>query len=406
MIGAVLLSAIAVVSALAIWALFAGRLERWHVTAPMVFVLAGVAVGFGEYDMLAATLNTDTAQAVAEVILAILLFIDASDVRGGLFGRDAKSAVRILLVAMPLGLAMSVALGLWLLPGLSWAIVLIIACVVVPIDFAPAATVLRDERLPERVRNLLNVEAGYNDGIVSPIFIFGLVLAGDSSHAESPVDALAAALPQAVKAILIGLALGVVLALATNLAERRDLMSEQAKRMILVTLPLLGYTLSIAVHGNGFVAAFVCGIAYFGLRSTQTAARELELLDDIGFLLTVVMWFVFGAAAVLALSSGVSVGMVVFCLLALTLVRMIPVLLAMLGSRFSWPERLLIGWLGPRGTTSIVFGLLAFNVLSNEAETDALLTMVLVVLGSVVMHGLGAPAAARAYARSQPRMAP
>jgi sodium/hydrogen antiporter len=92
---------------------------------------------------------------------------------------------------------------------------------------------------------------------------------------------------------------------------------------------------------------------------------------------------------VLALSSGVSI-----------------VLLAMLGSRFCWPERLLIGWLGPRGTTSIVFGLLAFNVLDNEAETDALLTMVLVVLGSVVMHGLGAPAAARGYARWQPRMAP
>jgi NhaP-type Na+/H+ or K+/H+ antiporter len=84
---------------------------------------------------------------------------------------------------------------------------------------------------------------------------------------------------------------------------------------------------------------------------------------------------------------------------------MVPVVLSLLGSRFTWSERLLLGWIGPRGTTSIVFGLLAFNVLSDVAETDALLTMVVVVLGSVVLHGIGAPAAARAFARSQPRMA-
>ena len=75
--------------------------------------------------------------------------------------------------------------------------------------------------------------------------------------------------------------------------------------------------------------------------------------------------------------------MVLFCLLALTVVRLLPVLVAMLGSPFSWRERLLIGWLGPRGTTSIVFGLLAFNVLAGDAERAALMTMVVAVLGSV-----------------------
>jgi NhaP-type Na+/H+ or K+/H+ antiporter len=212
--------------------------------------------------------------------------------------------------------------------------------------------------------------------------------------------------PQAVKAIVIGLALGAAVALASNVAERRGLMTQQSKRVILVAVPLLAYGSSVAVHGNGFVAAFVCGIAYVGLRGSEEAMREeLELLDDVGFLLTASMWFVFGATAVLALSHGVPLGMVVFCLMALTLVRMVPVLLALLGSQFSWPERLLVGWVGPRGTTSIVFGLLAFNVLSNEAETDALLTTVLVVLGSVVLHGIGTPAAAHAFARSQTRMA-
>jgi sodium/hydrogen antiporter len=402
----VLLGLIALGVVLAGWSLFARRLEQWSVGAPMVLVLAGVAIGFPARDMLSDTLNTELAQRIAEVILAILLFVDATEIKGGLFGRDPRSALRMLFIAMPLALAASLGLGLWLLPGLSWAVVVVIACVVVPIDFAPATSALRDPRIPERVRGVLNVEAGYNDGIVSPLFIFALALAGDRSHAETPLDALGAAVPQAVKAIVIGLALGAAVALASNVAERRGLMTQQSKRVILVAVPLLAYGSSVAVHGNGFVAAFVCGIAYVGLRGSEEAMREeLELLDDVGFLLTASMWFVFGATAVLALSHGVPLGMVVFCLMALTLVRMVPVLLALLGSQFSWPERLLVGWVGPRGTTSIVFGLLAFNVLSNEAETDALLTTVLVVLGSVVLHGIGTPAAAHAFARSQTRMA-
>lgn len=399
-----LLGVIAFAVVLAGWSLCARKLELRQVSAPLLLVLAGVVVGIPIQDELNDTLNTEVVQRIAEVILAILLFVDATDVRGGLFGRDPRGAMRALFVAMPLALAASVALGLWLLPGLSWAVVLIIACVVVPIDFAPAASALPDARIPPRVRNVLNVEAGYNDGIVSPLFIFALALAGDHSHAETPLDALASAVPQAVKAILVGVAIGAVVALASNVAERRELMSGQSKRVILVTVPLLAYACSVAIDGNGFVSAFVCGIAYTALRKLDEPVlrAELELLDDVSFLLTAAMWFVFGATAVLALSGGVPLGLAVFCLLALTVVRMVPVLLAMLRSPFTWPERALIGWLGPRGTTSIVFGLLAFNVLSGQDETDVLLVTVLTVFGSVVLHGLGTPAAAGAFVRRQP----
>ncbi len=389
-----LLSLIAFSVVIAGWALGAGRLDKAGLTAPMVLVLAGMAVGFTTSDTLADSLNGDTAQHGAELILAVLLFVDATDIRGGLFGRDPRSAMRILFIALPLSLLLSVALGLWLLPGLSWAVLLVIACVVVPTDFAPVASILRDERIPERVRNLLNVEEGYNDGIVSPVFIFALTLAGEHSHAERPLRALASAVPQALTAILVGVAVGAVLASLINLAERRNAMTPQSTRMILVTAPVLAYGLSVAVHGNGFVAAFVCGIAFHYLRPTPALRAELQLLDDIGFLLSAAMWFVFGAVAVLALSAGVSWTTVLFCLLALTVVRLIPVLIAMVGSSFAWRERLLVGWLGPRGTASIVFGLLAFNVLVGADERAALIIMVIVVLASVLLHGLSASAAA------------
>ncbi|OBK74514.1 sodium:proton antiporter [Mycobacterium sp. 1274761.0] len=400
-----LASLIAVALVLVAWSLSARRLERWRITAPMFLVLAGIAVGLWTQDALAESLNTDTAQHVAEIIVAVLLFIDATDIRGGLFGSQPRAAVRVLFIAMPLSLLLSVAAGLWLLPSLGWAVLLVVACVVVPTDFAPAASVLRDGRVPARVRNVLNVEAGYNDGVVSPVFIFALTLAGDRTHASTPVEALGSAMPQAIKAIVVGVAVGAALALLTNFAERRGAMTDQSKRMVLAAAPMLAYGLGLAVGGNGFVSAFVCGIAFNYLRRSDAIREELELLDDIGFLLSAVMWYVFGATAVLALTLGVSWGMVAFCLLALTVVRLVPVLAAMLGSPYSWQERLLLGWLGPRGTTSIVFGLLAFNVLTGDDERSALLAMVIVVLGSVVLHGVGAPAAARAYRRSQTRLA-
>jgi NhaP-type Na+/H+ or K+/H+ antiporter len=400
----VVLGLIAVSVVLAGWSLLSKGLARRRLTAPMVLVLAGLALGFSTQDVLADTLNADSAQHVAEIILAVLLFVDATDVRGGFLGANPRAALRLLFIALPLGLACSVLMGLWLLPGLPWAVLLVIACVVVPIDFAPTSTLLRDARLPERVRGLLNVEAGYNDGIVSPIFIFAVVLAADRTHAETPLDALASAVPHAVKAIIVGVLIGAGLAVAANWAQRRDLMTDQAKRVILVAAPLLAFGASVLIDGNGFVSAFVCGIAFNYLRSSDTFAAELELVDDVGFLLAAVMWFVFGLTAVLALGAGISPATVVFCLLALTVVRILPVLVAMLGSPVSWRERLLLGWLGPRGTTSIVFGLLAFNALEGVAEHTVAQVLVVAVLGSVVLHGVSAPAAAHAYARAATKL--
>jgi NhaP-type Na+/H+ or K+/H+ antiporter len=207
---------------------------------------------------------------------------------------------------------LAVLLGLWLLLDLDWAMLVVVACVVMPVDFAPAASILRDERIPERVRDLLNVEGGYNDGIVSPLFIFALVLAGDTSHAVTAWDALSSAVPQAIKGIVVGICVGAVLAGAANVAGRRGFMTGQSRRLILVAAPLLSYGLSVGIGGNGFVSAFVCGIAIRYSWHTPGIRDDLELIDDIGFVLTAAMWFVIGAVAVLALSS-VPWRVMVFC---------------------------------------------------------------------------------------------
>jgi uncharacterized membrane protein len=127
----VLLSLIAVSGVVAGWSLLARRLEQWRITAPIFLVLAGVAASFTIERGLADALDGHVAERVAELILAVLLFVDATDVRGGLFGKEPRSAVRVLFVALPLSLALAVLLGLWLLPDLDWPmLVVVVACVV------------------------------------------------------------------------------------------------------------------------------------------------------------------------------------------------------------------------------------------------------------------------------------
>jgi NhaP-type Na+/H+ or K+/H+ antiporter len=393
--------------AMIIRSLAASRLDRWYLGAPIIMVLAGVAVGLFNQDSIAGGLNTESAQHAAEIILAVLLFVDATEVRAGrLWGAYPGLVARVLLVAMPVSLALAALLGWLLFPSLSWAVLLLIACVTVPTDFAPAEQVVRDRSLSMRVRSTLNIESGYNDGIVSPLFLFALILAGDQSQERTPLEALGTVMPFAVKALVAGVVIGAVLGWLMDRVHQAGWVTGQSARVVVLLVPLLTYTATVAIDGNGFVASFVSGIAFRYVHRLLKARRvhkgrdeartdelntDLHLLEDVTGLLTMTMWFVVGIAAVLIFSLGISWREVLFCAAVLTVIRLVPVLLAFTRSKLSGRERLLVAALGPRGTTTIVFGLLAFNKLPEGSAADTILAITVVcVLGSVALHGIGA----------------
>lgn len=395
--------------------LVGARLDRWNVAAPALMVLCGAAAALSaSEETLVELFNTEVAQHAAEIVLAVLLFADATEVRGGrLWGSAPGLVARVLLLALPLSLGAAVLLGAVLLPGLPWPMLLLLACVVIPSDFAAAERVVRDPNLPTRVRSVLNVESGYNDGLMSPVFLFALILSGSRARDTTALEALATAVPFALKALVVGGALGSVVAVLLFAAVRAGWSSEQGGRVAVLVLPLLAYTATSAVDGNGFVASFVCGIAFRhvlrGLAfkhvrrsADRTPERfhaltgDLRSLEDATGLLTMVMWFVVGGAGVVVLSFGVSWQVLLYCLAALTALRVLPVVLSLLGTDLSARERFLVGALGPRGTTSIVFGLLAFNGLPlGDAADTVLTTTVVCVLGSVLLHGFGSAPLAR-----------
>jgi NhaP-type Na+/H+ or K+/H+ antiporter len=388
--------------ALVAWALLAVPLQRRGVAAAMVLVVAGALLGLTAHTTIAETLNTAVALRCAEIILAVLLFVDATDVRGGLLGTHPGPALRALLLALPLGLLGTVGAGLILLPHTDVELLLVIACVIAPVDFAPAPSLLDGRGVPERVRGILKVEAGYADGILTPLLVFALSWAGVGTKADRPLAALADAAPAAVKALLVGAVLGTGLAAALNLSERRGLSTPRTRRLVLVAVPLLTWAAAIGFGGNGFVAAFVCGVVFRRLRNSAEADVELDLVDDLGAVLTTVMWFVFGVVAVYALWDGVPWRWIAFALVTLTVIRMVAFVVAMIRSGLGAREVAMLGWLGPRGTSTIVFGLIAYNELPDLDGTRAIDVMTVTVLASVLLHGIGAPftAGRRRAARS------
>ncbi|MFG1795620.1 cation:proton antiporter [Nocardia sp. NPDC049149] len=372
-----------------VWSCLSKSMVRWKVTAPLAMVVVGMLVGWTSDHWLAAAINTDAALRIVEFLLALFLFSDATEVRNGLAERKT-GVMRLLFLAFPLSLVAAVLLGGVLLPGSPWPLILVIACIVVPIDLVPTQTLVRDPRVPERVRHALNVESGFNDGLVAPIFLFALAAAETSARSDQAMHALGQAVPAVLKSVLVGVPIGAAAGYFMYLAVSKGWTDGRAVRIGTLAVPVLTFSLAVWLDGNGFVAAFLAGVAYREMRR-EVPGEPLELTEDVTEFCSLAMWFAVGNVAAASLS-WLSWQVLLYGLLALTLVRSIPVAISMLGSNFTRHERLLLGLFGPRGVASIVFALIAFNKLQQENDAYLVIgTTLVVVVGSVVLHGVGAP---------------
>jgi NhaP-type Na+/H+ or K+/H+ antiporter len=398
------LALVVIMAIFLVWALVAGRLARWSITAPLAMAVAGIVLTHGPSPAFEIRLDTSTAEHWVEVVLAILLFVDATEVPGGILGREPRLTLRLLGIALPLTFGLAVLAGYLVFPGTSFWLLAVLATIVIPIDLAPAAAIVRDRRVPARLRDLLNVESGLNDGVVAPVFLFCLAAAQASDRGTVPLHALLDALPGIVIAIVVGGALGYASAWIIGKAWARGWTQPSALRLGVAALPLMTYGLSIVLHGNGFVAAFVAG-AFFGSVARKLPADALHLAEDTGTLFSLVVWFIFGLVVNQTMSDGIELRVFGYGLLALTVVRIVPVMISLVGTNVGRSDTLFLGWLGPRGLASIVFGLLAYIGLpapDNDLVGDV---MVATVLLSVVIHGLSFGPIAAWYGRRNQRLA-
>ncbi|CAH0167760.1 cation:proton antiporter [Microbacterium sp. Bi128] len=379
-------------AALLIWALWSRLFRKATVNGPIVMTALGLLAGAllpGQGELF---LDSKATLFFAEIVLAYLLFVDALEVRGSLRSHFTGVPARLLGIGLPLSLILVLAVGLVLPLGLSIAVILAIACISVPADFSPETSLVRDSRVPARVRRWLSIESGYNDGLVSP-FLLGAVAFAAAGTTSDAGRAFAVAAPAGLIAILVGAVAGTVIGGAIRFADRRGWTEPQSMRIAFIAAPLIVFGLALALQGNGFVAVFVAGVAVRLTRGTDPlAAAEITLLEDLSWLLNLLLWLAFGFAAIVLLSETYEWWpAIVLALVALTLGRFLPVLLSLIGSEATPKERLFVAAMGPRGAASIVFGLIAANALPGEEGFLVLAATCMVVLGSVVLHGVAGP---------------
>ncbi|MFD9125951.1 cation:proton antiporter [Kitasatospora sp. NPDC059571] len=389
------------------WALVAGRLARWSITAPVAMTAAGVALTVGPHPLVRITLTTTDAERAVEIILAVLLFTDATQVPAGVVRGQRRLLTRLLAVALPLTLVAGTLAGALLFPSGGWWLAALFAAVTVPVDLAPAAELIRDARVPAWLRGVLTVESGLNDGIVAPVFL--LCLAAVEAHGGAP-ESVGESLADAVSALLWAVLAGVLVGRPGGLllrgAWRAGWTGPAAVRLGILALPLGAYGLALVLDGNGFIAAFTAGL-FFTPAARALPPQTLHLVEDVGTLLSLALWFVFGELVTQAFTGDFDGRVVAYAVLSLTVVRAGPVLLGLVGSGLDRADRLLLAWLGPRGPASIVFGLLAFIALAQDDPHDADLVgqvMTMTVLMSLVLHGLTYGPLSTRYARARERL--
>lgn len=384
---------VAFAAAVVVYVTWSQRLDRNHVTAPMVFTVVGAVVGAA----FTRELDPAVVRGLAELTLALVLFHDAAQIQPRQLRGDVGVCARLLLLGLPLTIATGFGVAWVLFPGTGGWLTLLLAAALAPTDAGLGAATVLNPAVPVRVRRVLNVESGLNDGLATPVVLFALAAAGGEGEHH-----LGTALLELLVGALVGLVLGLVSGRLLSWAKTARLVEAGLVPVGTVAVPLLCYYGAVALDGNGFVAAFVSGTAFAAATSHRVSAHSAEeslLLAGWGAtILGYGVWCLFGVILVSRIGELVTWPALGFALLSLTLLRMGPVAVVLLGTGFARPTRWFVGWFGPRGLASVVFGLLATEELSGNSDLKAVTgAIALTVLLSVVLHGATADIGAQRY---------
>ena len=389
-----------------LYGLISRRLEGSVITAPMSFVAAGMVLGPAALGLVNFDLENETVLLVAEFALALLLFTDATRVDLRALGSPPHLPARLLGVGMPLTIVLGAVAAALVLPGLSFWEAAIVAAVLAPTDAALGQAVVSDERVPATVRRSLNVEAGLNDGLSVPFLALFIALALAEEEALTGGQWILFPLQQIGFGVLVGALVGASGAWLVREAIRWGWISDTFERLALLALALLAYALAGLVGGNGFIAAFAGGLCA-GPFLRGIGERAVGFADAEGQLLNAAVFFTFGAVAIPFILDEMDLSVAIYAGLSLSVIRMLPVGIALLGTRLRGVSVLFMGWFGPRGLASIILGLVFLEESASLSASVEISTVVAAtVLLSVLLHGLTSSPLSTLYARSAATMSP
>ncbi len=371
-----------------VYSLISSRLERTIFTSPMIFTAAGVAAMFVQPVIHDGDGGQHYLLAIAEIGLVLLLFADAYRTDLAALNSFRRLPVRLLSVGMVLTILLGLLAALGIFPGLSIWEAGILAAILAPTDAGLGQIIVQSQKVPLKIRQSLNVEAGLNDGLSVPFLLFFIALAAGPGEGSNP-SLSKYIIEQLGYGALIGIGIGLIGGWLMGVAERRKTTGHMWVQLGLLALPLLCVLASEAAGGSMFIAAFVGGMAVrFGGHVTDEG--PVEFTEHAGQLFNLSIFFLFGLF-VARDWQHFNGWHFLYAGLSLTLIRMLPVAIALIGTKLNATTVIFMGWFGPRGLASIVLGLVFLEHATNQPGVATIrMAVMATVLVSIFAHGASA----------------
>jgi len=374
---------------LLVYSAVSSPVEQSRLSGPILFASAGLLLGPQALGLLNLNVSGEVLRTLAEATLALVLFTDAANADFSTVRRNVRIPERLLLIGLPLTIVLGFLLAEVVFPGFDPLELALLAAMLAPTDAALGKPVVTNSDVPATMREALNVESGLNDGICVPVVLILLGLAvGTRIEGQTMTHMVRVVAEQIGIGLVVGLALTGCAALLLRTAVKLNWISENWMEVPAVALATACFATAQTIGGSGFIASFAGGL----MVSWLAPRRKHELLrgaESIGEMLAFATWVVFGTIALGQLAGRLTFSVVLYAVLSLTVIRMLPVLLSLVGTDMSIAQRLFIGWFGPRGLASIVFGILVFD--EHLPGNDTLMVVVVcTVLLSVIAHGVTA----------------
>ncbi|SFZ98628.1 Na+/H+ antiporter [hydrothermal vent metagenome] len=377
---------------------FSKLLAKYNISGPMVFTFIGVLLSSLFLGDKPVTFNAEAVQITAEIALIVVLFSDAAALNLNKLKAKWSLPTRLLFVALPITIVLTYFTAQAFFPTEAPLYLLLLALILAPTDAALGKIVVSDKRIPETVRNTINVESGLNDGIVFPVLL--TVLALISSNGANGSEGWFGYIVQQISiGAIAGAFVGWTGAKLTQFTIGKSWIEHQYLNLIPVALAILSFYFAEYFHGNGYISAFFAGL-FLGNTSRTLRKNVEEFAESEGELLIMISFLVFGLVFVPFMLPYLDLNTWIFALLSLTLLRILPIVLSFGFFKLDIGTRIFIGWFGPRGIASILYILVATHHLgSTEGHEQIFAVASLTILLSIVLHGLSAKPLAILYSK-------
>ena len=380
-----------------IMAVISRRIDKLPVSAQMIFIFSGILIGWfvtGFINVTEPPVST-IILLIAEIALVLVLFTDASRVNLASIKWNSLET-RLLSIGLILTIVMGITFAIVIFTNLTFWEAAIIGVVLAPTDAALGQMVVKNKGIPNRIREALEVESGLNDGLSVP-FLLVFIAIGLSEESFSPTGYFVqTALEQIGLGAIVGIAVGFIGSRIVIKSRNNGWITPNYQRIAFLVLAVLSFIIADEIGGSGFIAAFIGGLAT-GYVTRDAGKVLMDFAEAEGQFLNLTVFFLLGIV-IAGLIPYITWQIILYAILSLTIIRMIPVAISLLGTKVSWNSILFMGWFGPRGLASIVLALIALERLNSFPGQDTfILAVFITVLFSVVAHGVTALPLSKLY---------